>query len=440
MQYQSAATFRSFDSTEESSGFLLRPDRYRQLFSDLSSPGAISRGAGLNYCIASAAKDGRSVLSEQFNRFLAFDEATNIVRVEPGVNLGDLLAFASARNLLPPVIPGYPTITVGGAVAMNVHGKNQFKTGNFADHVKSLTLYHPDKGETTCSLDENPALFSLTLGGFGLTGHITSVSLALAILPGRGLKMERHLVSNLRETVDLMEKLSDTVDYLYSWHNLNLSGDKFGSGVLYTERHCADGSGVPFKNVTPLTVKPFPVRLFNDFTVPPMCRAYYLKEKLSRREQTTGLSAAYFPFVGKEVYFRLFGKPGFREYQVLFPRDGWEAAEKQIAEAIRRTGAVVTLGSLKLIRGKRRLLNFSGDGICLALDTPNSAAAIMLFSRLDEITIDLGGIANISKDGRLNAGTVRSMYGNQFSEFREALRAYDPDAHFQSDLRRRLEL
>lgn len=400
----------------------------------------ISRGAGLNYCLASVAEQGRSVLSTQFNRFLDFEPETRIVRLEPGVTMGELLAFATNNGLLPPVIPGHPRITGGGAVAMNVHGKNQFKTGNFADHVTSLTLYHPEKGEIRCSQQENADVFRLTVGGFGLTGHITSVSLALAPLPGRGVIVERHFVRNILDAVGLMEKLAGEVDYIYSWHNLNLTGSKFGAGVLYTERHCADGPGVSVSNAAALARNPFPVSFFNRLTIPAMCRAYSLKERLSRRLNKTGFFDAYFPFAGKEAYFRLFGKAGFREYQVLFPRDAFGEAQQRIADAIRLSGAAVTFGSLKLMRGERSLLNFSGEGVCLALDTPNNEAAARLFSLLDAITIGLGGIANISKDSRLSAATVRAMYREQYDQFRDALRAFDPRSHFQSALQRRLEL
>jgi decaprenylphospho-beta-D-ribofuranose 2-oxidase len=152
------------------------------------------------------------------------------------------------------------------------------------------------------------------------------------------------------------------------------------------------------------------------------------------------LYSAFFPFVGKEIYFRLYGKRGFREYQTLFPRERWEEACRRIADAVRQSGALVMLASIKAFRGEPALLNFSGNGICLALDTPNTPTSAAFFARLDEITVELGGIANISKDGRLSAETVRSMYGDRYQEFRSALHDYDPERHFQSELRRRLDV
>ena len=438
--YERCATISGFDHTEEFAARLSRPERYKQLFTALADPDVISRGAGLSYCLASALRQGRSILSTQFNRFLAFDEESRVVRVEPGVTMGALFEFAVARNLLPPVLPGYPLITVGGAVAMNIHGKNQFRVGNFGNHVKSISLYHPIRGEVSCSPEASPDLFRLTVGGFGLTGHITSVDIVLESLPGRCLVVERHNVPNLVEAGYLMESLSDRSDYTYSWHNLNLRGPRFGSGTVYAEQYSNEGPVAGKKTGVVSMIKPLPWRAYNRLTVPLLCRSYETKERLAPRTMRSDLYSAFFPFVGKEIYFRLYGKRGFREYQTLFPRERWEEACRRIADAVRQSGALVMLASIKAFRGEPALLNFSGNGICLALDTPNTPTSAAFFARLDEITVELGGIANISKDGRLSAETVRSMYGDRYQEFRSALHDYDPERHFQSELRRRLDV
>lgn len=441
LSYERAATVISFDNTERISTLLSRPDRYKQLFAALSRPGVVSRGAGLAYCLASASRQGGSILSAQYNRFLGFDAQRKIVRVEPGVTMGALFEFAVARGLLPPVLPGYPAVTVGGAVAMNIHGKNQFRAGNFGDHVRNIGLYHPHSGEISCGPELNPDLFRLTVGGFGLTGHILSVDIALTALTGRSLVVERHNVADLIEAGHLMENLASRSEYTYSWHNLNLHGRRFGSGTVYSE-HPRNGeiSTSGKLRASLASTKPLPCRLYNRLTVQLLCGAYQMKERMAARTTTSHLYSAFFPFVGKELYFRMYGKRGFREFQALFPQAHWGDACKRIAEAIQRSRAPILLASIKIFRGEPGFLNFSGNGICLALDTPNTASAREFFARLDEITLDLGGIANISKDGRLSAATVRAMYGDRYEKFRSALRDYDPQRHFQSELRRRLDL
>jgi decaprenylphospho-beta-D-ribofuranose 2-oxidase len=439
--YECTTAVTSFDSSEKVSTLLSRPDRYKQLFTALSTSGVISRGAGLTYCLASASSQGRSVLSAQYNRFLGFDAESKVVRVEPGVTMGALFEFAVARSLLPLVLPGYPLVTVGGAVAMNIHGKNQFRAGNFGDHVRNISLYHPQSGEINCGPELNSHLFRLTLGGFGLTGHITSVDIALSSFTDRGLAVERHNVADLVEAGHLMEDLAERSDYTYSWHNLNLRGRRFGSGTVYSEypRNGGISSSEKYR-ASFSTTKPLPCRLYNRLTVPMLCGAYQMKEKVAPRATGSDLYSAFFPFVGKELYFRLYGKRGFREYQALFPRERWGDACTRIAEAVGRSRALILLASIKIFRGEPSFLNFSGNGISLALDTPNTPSSVDFFARLDKITIDLGGIANISKDGRLSASTVRAMYGDRYQTFRGALRDYDPQRHFQSELRRRLDL
>lgn len=355
--------------------------------------------------------------------------------------MGALLEFAIGHGLLPPVLPGYPLVTVGGALAMNIHGKNQFRAGNFGDHVRNIGLYHPHNGEINCGPELNSDLFRLTVGGFGLTGHITSVDIALTPLTGRSLSVERNSVPDLVEAGHLMENLADRSEYTYSWHNLNLRGRRFGSGTVYRENPSDDEISTPGKRSASFSsTKPLPCRLYNRLTVPILCGAYQMKEKFAPRTTGSDLYRAFFPFVGKELYFRLYGKRGFREYQALFPRERWEEACSRIAEAVRHCGSLILLASIKIFRGKPNFLNFSGNGICVALDTPNTPSAVDFFARLDEITVDLGGIANISKDGRLTATTIRAMYGDRHEKFRSALRDYDPERHFQSELRKRLEL
>ena len=430
---------QSFDRTEESISQLLRPDRFRQLLVSLGNPNVIPRGSGLNYCQASAISGGSSVLSCMFNRFLAYDQNQRLIRVEPGVTVGELLDFAVANDLMPPVLPGYPTITVGGALAMNVHGKNQFRAGNFGEHVRRLSIYHPRHGILNCSFEENADLFNLTIGGFGLTGFILSVDIQLEPLRGKSVRVERHKVNNLIDAVELMESMANRSDWLYSWHDLNQSDKLFGRGIVYLENF-ADGETYKAKNqMFDSSSCSLPWSLLNKVTAPILCNAYGAMERIASVNENISLYQAYFPIVGKEFYFRLFGRSGFREYQVIFPRETWIEVVEEISVKIKKSGVPITLSSLKLFQGKRKMLNFVGDGICFAIDAPNNAKSIALFNLLDETAIKFGGIGNIAKDGRLSARTIALMYDG-YSDFSNGLHAHDPDAHFQSELRRRLNV
>jgi decaprenylphospho-beta-D-ribofuranose 2-oxidase len=431
---------KSFDRTEESNVQMMRPDRFRQLFDNLSNPNVIPRGAGLNYCLASALSGGSSVLTSQFNRFIDFDTNKKIIRVEPGVTIAELFEFAITNNLMLPVLPGYPEITVGGALAMNVHGKNQYRRGNFGDHVKRISIYHPRYGELICSPEENPDIYYLTIGGFGLTGFMLTIDIQLEILQGRSVNVERHNVANLIDATSMMESMADKSDFLYSWHDLNNKGKNFGRGVVYKETF--NGEGVIKNKIKPnkFLNRMMPLSLYNKLTVPMFCKAFNAKEYLLPSQNKASLYQASFPIVGKEIYFSLFGRQGFREYQILLPRESWNNAVKQIESEIKSAGIVITLASLKLFKGGRQMLNFVGDGVCLAIDTPNNLQSISFFARLDDLAVRLGGLGNISKDSRLSSNVLQRMYKAGYEDFKNGLHKYDPNRHFQSDLSKRLNV
>jgi decaprenylphospho-beta-D-ribofuranose 2-oxidase len=432
----------SFDGTEACRGVLVQPGRYRDLRALLEGPGPFAtRGAGLSYCQASAGVGVTTISTRSFDRFLAFDAKRLQVMVEPGVTVGALVRFAVDRGAWFPVLPGHPAITVGGCVAFNVHGKSQHDVGCFADHVAALTLLHPDRGELVCTPNDNAGLFELTLGGMGLTGYIGTITLRLRPLPGRAVRRTARPVANLSEAAELMQSLADSADgagTLYSWNDLNQRGARFGRGIVYAEsfepvgprprgryRRLAPGHR-PGPQVAGLRVAS---RMLNA--------GYGTRERLGSTRVRSVEDAA-FPINGNEAYYRLFGRRGFREYQVLIPGDAWAAGSREIQRLLAGADLPVTLGSLKLFRGDGRLLRFTGDGVCLAMDVPAGAAADRLFGRLDRVAVDHGGLVNLSKDSRVVGETVRALYPG-YHEFCERLCDHDPKRRFDSMLRHRID-
>lgn len=430
----------SLDGTERAAVSVYRPDRYRHLFRELSTgEPAIPRGAGLSYCAASFGDGVRSVSSRLFNRILAFDPASGEVTVEPGLSVGELFRFAVANGRLPPVLPGHPAITVGGCVAFDVHGKSPYHAGCFADHVRELSVFHPDHGEVTCSPDAEPGLFELTAGGFGLTGFITRVTLRLAPLTGSEVHQRRVPAANLVDAVRVLESEHDAADSLYSWNDLNRRGPDFGRGMVYSERFAGDGVAreARFRSFGPPRRGPVSPALFRRPSAALFCRTYGWLESLKPREARLPLAVAAFPIHGKEIYYHLFGRRGLREYQMLIPRAAWESAAGELERLIATSGVGTTLGSLKLFEGRSSLLRFDGAGVCLAIDAPAGPRTANLFAGLDELVLRTGGRANLSKDSRLDGELARRIFP-EYSRFREALEAHDPKRRFDSALRRRL--
>lgn len=431
-------SFRSLDQTESVESTAVRPDSYAAAASALAaSHGAIPRGQGLSYCLASAGEGSTSILTSGLDRILHVDADARTIEVEAGLTLGELASFAVSKGLWFPVLPGYPTITVGGALGMNVHGKSQHHDGLFGDHVVDLHLLHPRHGEIRCSRTSGRDLLELTLGGMGLTGLVTRVTLALQPLTGRSLRRSRVATRSMQHTVDVMIAERDRHDQVYSWIDLNRAGDDFGSGWVYLESFVPEATERPFRSATLRTDFPrwpwpaWSLRLVNP--------AYRVMEWASSSTQTMDPVGGSFPLNGKEIYFVACGSRGFHESQLLIPFATWASFATGLAALLRRHRVFTTLGSLKLFRGPRRLLNFCGDGVCIAIDVPNQPGSSEFLAEVDRLMLEAGGIPNISKDSRLSRAVVEAAYPG-YGEFKERLRAFDPDHRMQSALRTRLDV
>ena len=373
----------SFDGTEKNQINFEQPDRYKDLFKHLLSTNKIiAIGAGLSYCNAGAGENVTSISTKYFNRILEFDIINGIITVEPGLAVGDFLNLIVSKGWYFPVLPGYPLITIGGCVAFNVHGKSQYNVGNFCDFVLELNVFHPKYGEVRCSITENRDLFELTLGGMGFTGYITSVKLKLSVLEGVSLIRHKKKVENLIDAAHLLQSLSLGANIIYSWNNLNKKGSNFGKGIIFAElfenKHIMGGNK-NFKVFNSKERSSFGINLLNKITTPMMCNVFYLKELITSSEEKTSLINGSFPIMGKEIYFKLFGTKGLREYQMIIPFSNWEKFVNQLQKLINKQKIAISLGSLKLFSGEKKYLNFTGSGICLAIDVPATKESLDFF-------------------------------------------------------------
>lgn len=436
-------TLYSFDGTEKSLSQIERPDRYTYLFELLNlNKTFIARGAGLSYCGSSFGSNVLSIDTRLFNRILEFDQQKGTITVETGIQLGNFLSFIEEKGWSFHVIPGYPRITIGGCVAFNVHGKSQTNSGIFGDHVIELSLFHPLHGELICSRDFNKDLFDITIGGFGLTGFITKVKLQLKKISGNALSCSKKKTKNLMDAVEIMKRYSDEYDYIYSWNNLNKRGDSFGKGVVYLEKILnakINSSSIKYGNLSSENRKAFKIRLLNPLMTKVMCEVFYIKEILNTKDKVVNIKRGSFPINGKEIYFKLFGKKGLREYQLIIPYKHWQNFTENLQKLIEEVKIPIALGSLKLFDGKLENLSFSQTGVCLAIDVPATNKSKYFFSQLDDLVIRYSGIANPSKDSRINSDTIAKMYPD-YVEFKNKLYEFDPQKRFSSNLRERLKL
>ena len=424
----------SFDRTARINAKIVRPEAYRQLFRAVTShERTIARGSGLSYSAASFDCEAFSIDLTRFDRILGFDVSNSQVRVEPGVQIGALALYLARLGRQLPALPGYPTVTVGGCVAFDVHGKSQFHSGNFGEWVEALTLFHRDHGELECSRSTNAELFELTIGGMGLTGIVTGLTLRTSALSAPNVEIHRLPVANLEHAATLMQERASSAACIYSWNDLNRRNARFGAGTVYVEqfvdRPCVRPA--PRARVSPCAELPLPS--WNRWTTR-LALGVYGRLQANDVTQVVTLHEAMFPIHGKELYYVAFGHKGFREYQLIVPFEHWTGFVAALQALLSRSPVPITLGSLKLFRGRQKFMRFSAPGICLALDVPASARALALFDDLDRLALAHGATVNLSKDSRLGSATCERLFPD-YENFRSELLRFDPKRRCQSRLR-----
>jgi decaprenylphospho-beta-D-ribofuranose 2-oxidase len=434
--------FVSFDGGVTETCERRRPDRYRSIETALSDNGsAIARGGGYSYSAASFG-GGASVLDlTRFDRILGFDRDAKRVELQAGTTLGDLLSVTGPRNLVLGVQPGYPRITVGGCIAANVHGKNPWLEGTFADQVESLVLYHPRYGTREIDRSSDLDLFELTCGGFGLIGAILSATLRLKTIAGWAARVERVEIANLAEGLRAVLSMTDGSAFAYTWHDGVTRHSTFGRGFVYRGT-LVEGAPFPksiarYRAIDASSRAAFPLPLLSGATAGLLTRFFWTTERLKPATVTMPLFDAMFPFASRKEYFLLFGRRGLAEAQVIVPEDQAEGFLAELERKLRRERPPSVMISMKRFRGTQRLLRFEGDGICLTLDFARDDAVARFLAAFDEMCVDAGALPNVIKDSRISRDTVRRCYPG-YEEFRERLHAYDPERLFRSELSQRL--
>lgn len=438
--------FVSFDGAVRARGLLQRPDRYRYWQAQSFPQTTIPRGAGLSYVAASFRQDGLSVEHTSFNRVIDFDSATSIVEVEAGISLAALYDFLAPRGLYLPTQPGHGRITVGGCIAADVHGKNQARDGTFVEQIEALTLFHPAHGTLAVSREREPELFHLTCGGYGLTGHVIRARLRAKPVPSNLVELDFIQVEDAIDGCAQLERGAQHADFLISWHDFSSRGASMGPGFVQIARFVTNDSS---RMATTAVIGEPPalsagnrgrwrICLLNPLTTRVLNAGYKWKQRFPSPKRVP-LRNVLFPIHQTQCYFKLFGVRGFHEFQVVVPMPKFSEFVSSIQDYLVRHRSLITLASAKLFRGPAKLLRFSGDGICLALNCPRDAQAPAFLSFLDELTIAVSGKPNIIKDSRLPRAVVEETYPG-IVPFRKILRDFDPKRRIQSEMSERLGL
>jgi decaprenylphospho-beta-D-ribofuranose 2-oxidase len=397
----------------------------------------IARGLGRSYGDSSLAPLMLSTRS--LDLLQSFDPQSGVLVCEAGATLDDLLRVFVPRGWFVPVVPGTRFVTVGGAVASDVHGKNHHVDGCFTAHVQEIELLLGSGEHVRASRTENPDLFHASCGGMGLTGIILRVSLQLRRIASAEVLETTVKCSGLQALLELLEQHQGT-HYSVAWVDCIASGRELGRSLLMLGEHCTDGPLAAAPDRCRSVPLDMPRRLLNRTGGRAFNALYWGRAGNSRVARRRSFQQFFFPLDSIENWNRLYGAAGFVQYQFVVPKPAGPTALREVLHRIGHSRCPAFLAVLKAFgAANQNLLSFPMEGYTLALDFKAEPAVFELLDALDVIVLHHGGRVYLAKDARMSEASFRRGYP-RWQEF-EAVRArWHAQGRFASRQSRRLGL
>ncbi len=409
-----------------------------------SKEGIIARGNGRCYGDASLGDHVMSTL--KYDKIIEFDTATGLLHCQAGVTLSEILDIITPRGWFLPVTPGTKYITVGGALASDVHGKNHHVEGSFSNHVLSFDLLTAEGNRIEVSPEAEPELFGATAGGMGLTGIILSVRFRLKAIESCYIQQKQIKARNLDEIFALFEAYQDYT-YSMSWIDCFKSGKDLGRSILIVGEHAIPEALSP-KIKSPLELPkkgqmsmPFnlPSFVLNKLSIKAFNFLYYQKNYKKEMDAIVPYDAFFYPLDAILQWNRMYGKAGFLQYQFVLPMETSKSGLTEILNRINKKGLGSFLAVLKQFGEQESLISFPMKGFTLALDFPIRKGLLPFLDELDKVVLDMGGRLYLSKDSRMHSDMFWKTYDNA-EKFRSIIQKYNPEYKFQSTQSKRLTI
>jgi decaprenylphospho-beta-D-ribofuranose 2-oxidase len=424
-------------------------DDVRNVLAGRSARGIVARGLGRSYGDAAQNAGGDVLDMTTADRVLDVDLAAGAVEVEAGISLDALMTRLVPMGLFVPVTAGTRYVTVGGAIAADIHGKNHHVAGSFSRHVEWLDLLVADGTVRRVYPREDAELFWATAGGMGLTGVILRARVRMKPIETAQVLVDTDRAPDLDSLLTLMTGSDHLYDYSVAWIDCVARGRRMGRSVLTRGRFARRDELPAHRRADPLRYSGsvrlsapdlFPPGLLGRATVAAFNEAWYRTSPARKRHQLQGIPTFFHPLDGVGEWNRIYGSRGFVQYQFVVPF----GAEEALREALGRISSARTASFLAVLKrfgdGDPGMLSFPAPGWTLALDIPVGGAGLAgLLDGLDELVAAAGGRIYLAKDSRSRPETIERMYPD-LDRFRKVRRRVDPDGVFTSDLARRLSL
>ncbi|WP_409191322.1 FAD-binding oxidoreductase [Bradyrhizobium sp. RDM4] len=421
---------------------LLRPRSFEAVGEAMVS-GAVARGNGRAYGDA-AIGASRTVAMTAFDRVRSFDPATGRIRLEAGVLLSDLIDTFGPRGFLPFVVPGTRFVTIGGAIAADVHGKNHHGEGGFGRYVDSILL-RTGQGETIeASHEQNSDAFFATIGGMGLTGIILEATIRLRPVETGWIRERVISASDLEAAMRALEA-NESATYSVAWIDCVARGHQLGRSLIYLGEHASadelsdggdrfpvgrnPGLAVPV-DLPSITLNRTSIRAFNELY-------YRMGARRAGGSHLVSLFPYFFPLDSIGAWNRIYGRRGFLQHQCVIPEQGARDVLADILDRVSKRGDASFLAVLKKLGQGDGILSFPLPGYTLALDFPMKGDILNFLDEIDRLVVAAGGRLYLAKDARQSRATFEAGYPalQRFNAIRKSL---DPAGNIRSKLSQRL--
>lgn len=396
----------------------------------------IARGMGRSY--GDSANAAKVIQTSYCDHFIEFDEKTGKLTAEAGATLREILKLTVSRGWFLPVTPGTSYVTLGGAIASDVHGKNHHIAGTFAQHVKSIRMVLGTGENVTASKIENVDLFHATCGGMGLTGVILSATIQLLPISSSFINQKTIKASCIEAACEAFED-NMSATYSVAWIDCLQKGKNLGRSVLMLGEHASSG-GLNMDVKEPITVPiNTPSALLNNMTMKAFNGAYWHRAR-HNHAQTVPLLPYFYPLDTLSSWNKLYGKSGFLQFQCVIPKNEGIANMRKLLTGIAENGEGSFLAVLKQFgKANDNLLSFPIEGYTLALDFKLTRSAVATLHRLEDEIVAVGGRVYLTKDAVMRESTFKSMY-SRWEEFEAVREKYGSIGKFSSAQSKRLGL
>jgi FAD/FMN-containing dehydrogenase len=398
----------------------------------------LPHGLGRSYGDVCLNEGGVLLTTRRLNRFISFDTDNGILCCEAGVSLAEILDLCVPYGWFLPTTPGTKFVTIGGAIANDVHGKNHHRAGTFGRHLLQFELLRSNGERLLCSPTSHEQYYAATIGGLGLTGLITWATIQLKRIYHRAMQTESIQFSGLEEFFELSAQSDHDYDYTVAWVDCSSQGDALGRGLFFRGNHVAEDE-IPAKWRAPSSrqlTMPFnwPSLVLNRWSVSAFNWVYYHKQRQKTISKLTDYDPFFYPLDSISEWRRLYGKKGFLQYQLVVSYQDHRVI-KEILQTIAASGLSSFLAVLKTFGeiASPGMLSFPRQGVTLALDFPiKGATTFELLERLDDMVREANGVVYPCKDARLSPRNFQAYYP-QWTEFAQYI-----DPRFSSSFWRRV--